>query len=352
LDGLRGIAASMVIAFHYLNGIERHRWGQAIQTYAAFGATGVDLFFVLSGFLLASILLERRNSSTYFSSFYVRRVCRIFPLYFALLFAVLGIVPGVQALAADGNFSWGPARVWWFFAYVQNYGMGFINEYRPVLLAPTWSLAVEEQFYAVLPAVVRWLSTRSLALCAMLAWIGSAVLRVIIVQTGVWPPLAASTWSICRLDPLALGVLAALLVRSGGRLPSRLLVAAAVILLGSCFLCAPWRTPLLDCFFIAAVAAGYTALLLQCIWYPAGRIARFAAAPAFRWLGTISYGTYLLHAPVRCVVLALFRDSTSRSILLPGFLVTPLSLLLTLIFAQLSWRYFERRFVAWSHRHA
>jgi peptidoglycan/LPS O-acetylase OafA/YrhL len=269
-----------------------------------------------------------------------------------LLLAVVGIAPHVPALAADENFFWGPARAWWFFTYLQNYGMGAIGEYRPLLLAPTWSLAVEEQFYAVLPATIRWLSTTSLAVGALAAWIASAALRVALVETGAFPALAASTWSICRLDSLALGVLAALLVRSGRRIPSRTLLSVAVILLAGCFFSAPWRTPLLDCWFIAAVAAGYTAVLLQCTWYPAGRLARVVSIGTFRWLGTISYGTYLLHAPVRCVALVVYRQLTSRGVPFPGFLVTPLSLLFTLVLAQASWAYFERRFVEWSHRHA
>jgi peptidoglycan/LPS O-acetylase OafA/YrhL len=341
----------MVIAAHYLNGIERHRFGRTIQTYAAFGATGVDLFFVLSGFLLAGILLDRRHSTGYFSSFYVRRACRIFPLYFVLLLSIVCIVPHVPFLAGNVNFIWGSAQAWWFFTYVQNYGMGAIGAYQPLLLAPTWSLAVEEQFYAVLPVTIRLLSTSVLVACAALAWIGSAVLRVVIVQTGIWPPLAASTWSICRLDSLAVGVLAAVLVRSNRRIPSRILVVASAALLAACFLCSPWRTPLLECFLIAAVSAGYAALLLLCIWYPAGRVSKTVSMGTFRWLGTISYGTYLLHAPVRSLVLAVFHELTSRGIPFPGFLVTPVSLLLTLALAQISWTYFERRFVEWSHRH-
>ena len=352
LDGLRGIAASMVIATHYLNGIERHRFGKVIQTYAVFGATGVDLFFVLSGFLLAGILLERRDSPNYYSSFYLRRACRIFPLYFVLLLAVVFIAPRVPFLAGDVNFDWGPAQVWWFFAYVQNYGMGAIGVFRPLLLAPTWSLAVEEQFYAVLPVTIRLLSAKALVVCAAAAWIVSALLRLVIVRTEAWPPLAASTWSICRLDSLAVGVLAAVLVRSNRRIPFRILAALSFVLLAACFLSSPWRTPLIECVTIAAVAAGYAALLLACIWYPAGWLARAIAVRPFRWLGIISYGTYLLHAPVRCVVLASFRELTARGAGIPGYLVTPLSLVLTIGIAQLSWTFFEQRFVRWSHRHA
>jgi peptidoglycan/LPS O-acetylase OafA/YrhL len=351
LDGLRGIAAAMVIATHYLNGIERHRFGRTIQSYAAFGVTGVDLFFVLSGFLLAGILLDRRHSPGYYSSFYIRRACRIFPLYFVLLLAVVWIVPRVPFLVNDPNFVWGPARAWWFFTYVQNFGMGAIGAYLPILLAPTWSLAVEEQFYAVLPVTIRLLSPRSLVTCAVLAWVASVTLRVVIVQTRVLPAIAISTWSICRLDSLALGVLAAVRVRSNRQIPSRMLAATSAVLLGAAFLSGPWKTPLLDSFLIAAVAAGYTALLLHCIWYPAAWIPRTVSWRVFRWLGTISYGTYLLHAPVRCVVLALFQEATSRGIRFPGFLVTPASLLLTVGLAQSSWTFFERRFVQWSHRH-
>jgi peptidoglycan/LPS O-acetylase OafA/YrhL len=351
LDGLRGLAASMVIATHYLNGIERHRFGKAIAPYVGFGATGVDLFFVLSGFLLTGILLDRRHRPRYYSSFYIRRVCRIFPLYFALLLAVVCIVPQVPFLAADRNFAWENAQIWWFFVYVQNYGMGAIGGYVPSVLAPTWSLAVEEQFYAVLPLTVRLLSTNALAAAAVLAWIGSAVLRVFIVQSGAWPALAASTWSVCRLDSLSAGILAAILVRSNVRMPARTLLLAAVFLLGACVLSGPWQTPLLECFLVSCAALGYASLMLYCIWYPQQPLSAAASTPILRWLGTVSYGTYLLHAPVRCLALAIFHELVTRGVRVPGFLVTPVSLAVTIALARWSWIYYESRFVRWSHRH-
>jgi peptidoglycan/LPS O-acetylase OafA/YrhL len=349
LDGLRGIAASMVIATHYLNGIERHTFGKAIAPYVGFGATGVDLFFVLSGFLLTGILLDRRHSPNYYSSFYLRRACRIFPLYYALLLAVICVVPLVPSLAADRNFDWGAARIWWFFVYVQNYGMGAISGYMPRLLAPTWSLAVEEQFYALLPFTVRLLSRRALLAAAMLAWAGSLLLRVLIVQSGALPALAASTWSICRLDSLAAGILIALLVRSGVRVSSRALLAAALVLLGLCVVSGPWRSPLLECFSISAVSAGYGCLLLCCIQFPGHPVSAAVSLPVFRWLGKISYGTYLLHAPVRALALAGFHELSTRGVPVPGLLVTPVSLAATIALAYCSWIYYESRFIRWSH---
>jgi peptidoglycan/LPS O-acetylase OafA/YrhL len=348
---LRGIAASMVIATHYLNGVERHNFGKAIAPYVGFGATGVDLFFVLSGFLLAGLLLDRRAGSGYYSSFYIRRACRIFPLYFALLLAVVCIVPLVPFLAADHNFDWGAAKVWWFFVYIQNYGMGAIGSYRPALLGPTWSLAVEEQFYAMLPLTIRLLSIRALVAAAALAWAGSLLLRVFIVQAGAWPVLAASIWSICRLDSLAAGILAAILARSQVRVPSRVLILAAACLLGGCLVSGPWRTPLLECFWIAFVAAGYACLVLYGIWYPAHSLSAAVSTPVLRWLGTISYGTYLLHAPVRCLALAVFHELAIRGVAAPGFVVTPVSLAVTIALAHWSWTHYESHFVRWSHRH-
>ena len=137
LDAMRGIAIAMVVARHY--------WPETFPG----GGLGVNLFFVLSGYLIGGILLDNRGAGGYFKIFYGRRAFRILPLYWLLL----ALYPGFGL------------SVWWFLAFGQNAGW-VIAAVFPVghPLSVTWSLAVEEQFYLVLPACVAFLPRRRLVL--------------------------------------------------------------------------------------------------------------------------------------------------------------------------------------------
>lgn len=156
LDGVRGLAALGVLVWHFGPTIAAVEPGSTLA-YACRAVSlawaGVDLFFALSGFLIASILLRAAGSPRYFLTFYVRRAARILPLYFVLL-----------AVLAAGNLDGGlffPAVLrplfesqlpgWSFPVFAQNLFMPGINDFGPKLTSVTWSLAVEEQFYLILP---------------------------------------------------------------------------------------------------------------------------------------------------------------------------------------------------------
>jgi len=349
LDGLRGIAVLLVVSIHYSNGLSRHgETGRLIETYAGFGATGVDLFFVLSGFLITSILLRERNASDYYSQFYRRRICRIVPLYLLLLLVIVFLMPHIPILALDENLAWDGAQPWWFFLFVQNYGMGVIGDYRPRIFAPAWSLAVEEHFYAVLPVTIRALSIGTLSFWIMTAWGLSIITRLAIINTGIVPVLATETWSVCRVDAIAAGVLAALFISRKGRV-GRLVLIFSLLILTLCFALPQFGTTATYGLRATVLALGYAGILLYCVSYPSAMIPVFIASDIFRWLGKISYGVYLLHAPIRCVLLAAARELRADGSDVPGFVVTPAALLLTLWVAHISWNYFERPIVNWSH---
>jgi peptidoglycan/LPS O-acetylase OafA/YrhL len=156
LDGIRGCAILLVIVWHYI-ACEIHATPPGIvRSYLvsalSLTVSGVDLFFVLSGFLIAGILLDNRSASNYFRVFYVRRVCRIFPLYFL----VLGMFVAFVALGAtqSSRLSWifhDPLPLWSYATFTQNVFMGLRGDFGPFWLGMTWSLAVEEQFYCFIP---------------------------------------------------------------------------------------------------------------------------------------------------------------------------------------------------------
>jgi peptidoglycan/LPS O-acetylase OafA/YrhL len=131
LDGIRGLAISLVLLYH-------------LTASFKMGWCGVDLFFVLSGFLITNILLRTKNSQSYFCSFYARRTLRIFPLYFFVLFLAFWILIPVAQHFGKAPQSLDAGHLWYWF-YISNWWNGTGHEID--WLSHFWSLAVEEQFY-------------------------------------------------------------------------------------------------------------------------------------------------------------------------------------------------------------
>jgi len=157
LDGLRGVAILLVLLWHGL--FEMNANSRVLSGLLALGKlswSGVDLFFVLSGFLIGGILLDAKDSPHYFTTFYIRRAYRILPLYFA----VIGVAYSIGHLSTD--FGWLGAdlatmKIPWasYPTFTQNLWMAYLGTYGSFTLAATWSLAVEEQFYLTAPLLIR-----------------------------------------------------------------------------------------------------------------------------------------------------------------------------------------------------
>src|ERR1700739_4868121 len=149
LDGLRALAILLVVAWHYL-GIGDGPASTPWRIFVA-GRTGVDLFFVLSGYLITRILLANKASPNYFSAFYGRRSFRILPVYFILVAVYLV----GRRLGGSAPILFGGPLPWWSYVIgFQNIWMAIEQTYGATWLAGTWSLAIEEQFYLVFPLVV------------------------------------------------------------------------------------------------------------------------------------------------------------------------------------------------------
>ena len=187
LDGVRGLAILMVIVFHVTKTLPSMH---VEIPHAAFrllclGQTGVDLFFVLSGFLITGILLDTKNMSGRFVKFYGRRILRIFPLYYVVLLA--GVLITIET---TGQISRQHGIPWiWLFSYLGN-----VPPTRGVddpCFGHFWSLAVEEQFYLIWPAVVYLLPQRLWACHECMAMIVTApVSRLVIEQAGLSSPFS------------------------------------------------------------------------------------------------------------------------------------------------------------------
>src|SRR6266403_5622540 len=178
LDGLRGVAIALVLLWHFVFIPIEAAPGTFWSYFQATGRltwSGVDLFFVLSGFLIGGILLDSRDSPNYFRTFYKRRFFRIVPLYGVMLFTALMVGRGeIDA--------WIPTLS--YFAFLQNLWMARFATFG-VLLAATWSLAIEEQFYLTLPAVIHFVDPRWIIGTLVAGIVAAPATRIAVGH--IWP---------------------------------------------------------------------------------------------------------------------------------------------------------------------
>ncbi len=206
---MRGLAILLVLA-HNLSPLEAptNLIGRALEMGFDDGWIGVQLFFVLSGFLITGILLDTQQASNYFKSFIVRRALRIFPIYYLTLIAFLIVLPAVGVLAHDFGGSWQHQLPLWLYYsnWTLPYGLG--GDAMPHF----WSLAVEEQFYLLWPLLIyRLKPMQVIKLCVGLA-VASLLIRIGMLASQMQVE-AIYTFTVCRMDALALGGAAAALLR-------------------------------------------------------------------------------------------------------------------------------------------
>ena len=196
LDGIRGIAILIVLLGHLIT----QPIGFEIVRLGPLPAVGVDLFFVLSGFLITNVLLRAKDKEHFFVNFYSRRALRIVPLYFALLIFMFGIAN--HRLAA---LTFNDQKLHWqvFAFYLQNIYYHQTSELGPLALAVTWSLAIEEQFYMVWPLLISKLTIRKLSVVAGVLIFIAPIARIVVPWFGYDPYINP----LCRVDAMAMGAL-------------------------------------------------------------------------------------------------------------------------------------------------
>jgi peptidoglycan/LPS O-acetylase OafA/YrhL len=301
LDGVRGIAILGVVIFHAVAFEVHNRLELAFGMAANFGWAGVDLFFVLSGFLITSILLRARGGANYYRAFYIRRGLRIFPLYFAycaVLFLVLPTIYGWHSAKSAVLVNAAP----WFLTYTLNIKMAMIGRRAAVMgTAFFWSLAVEEQFYLIWPSVVARVRLEHLSrLCLIVAGV-ALCWRIWMVQRGY--TLAAYVLLPSRMDGLALGAWAAIQVsRPGGldrvaRFAMPVLASSAIALLALIAKAgnAGWEKPLMSTLGLTLLAIASTAFIVLAVaGAPSSLLSRAVAVAPLRFFGRYAYGLYVL----------------------------------------------------------
>ncbi len=356
LDGLRGVAVLMVLAFHFL-----HVDGQggtvegALLSVSRAGWAGVDLFFVLSGFLITGILLDARGGPGYFRAFYARRVLRIFPLYYAYL-AVLFLVLPLFLPSLDVK----PETQGWLWAYLGNVLFAREGGFQASpYTGHFWSLAVEEQFYLAWPLLVWMLPRRRLAAVCLGLVVAAFALRLGIHRT-TFNSTAAYVLTPARMDALALGALVAIAAREPAWWPRVRSGAPWVLWLSAAAVAAVWihqggffgGDPVVQVWAFGPLAAGFAALLVLALEARPSGLSWALDRPALRGAGKYSYGLYVLHYPIFLALeaagftsLALAGVLGSRIAGMAAFAAA--SGAATFAAALLSWNLLEKPFLRW-----
>ena len=274
LDGLRGIAILMVFAFHY-----RGALGWRVCN---FGWSGVDLFFVLSGFLITGILYDTRNDPGYYKTFYARRALRIFPVFY--LFAAVMFLAGSHWKPVDLSLlfyvGWPVELIW----------HGMIWTAFPIY--HLWSLSIEEQFYLFWPMLMAKVQ-KPITLCVALFAV-ALLLRILV--SGRW----ASSFLLCRMDGLAVGAALALLWRTQWKDRLQAWAIPGFSVCSACLLLLLWMRHTVDAedsvirtIGFSMIALTYGAFLVVSVAHP-----RICSMAILRRFGKYSYGMYLFHLPL------------------------------------------------------
>jgi len=341
LDGLRGAAALSVVLAHYFGEVP-HRIGAL-----AVGWIGVDVFFVLSGFLVGGILLDNREAPNLLATFYLRRAARIFPVYYVVLLLSIGFSDAARSHGwADFHYPW-----FVFAAYAQNVAMAFSGRLPGNSFLPMWTLAVEEQFYLLMPLVIRYCPPRYLKWVVAFGIVSAPVLRLIFEAAG--NPDASLVLLPCRWDGLLLGVAVAIvqrdhdlrdaLVRHTGAVRGVALIAIAVVPISLAL--APQLLTTLTLFDLLIVITLFMLLVLN----DAPEGARLRWRP-LQFFGRVSYCLYLAHQPIANAMHGLILGGRP-DIGSPGQVgVTIAAFGVSIGVAMVTWRFIEAPCIAFGKR--
>lgn len=357
LDAVRGVAILLVLATHFFNYDGLPPPTVLLDRVAAMvfkvGWIGVDLFFVLSGFLITGILYDSKGSERYLRNFYARRVLRIFPVYYVSLLIFLVVLPHVypgdralRALRTDG---------FWYWTYLTNLKIALDGFPLFGALGHFWSLAIEEQFYLVWPVVVLLFGRSNLIRICLLCILGSFFFRVLLVRGDYGT--AAYVLMPARMDALAVGAMLALIARGPRGLASIApLARPAAALLGAVVLAIfvwregllPWD-PVMKTIGHTLLAALFAAVLVLALTSSERSVCgRICTSRTLCFFGRYSYGLYVFHHPILFFNFGafLFLDRfplVFGSMLLKKLVFMTSAMTVSIGIALISWNLYEKR---------
>ena len=350
LDGLRAIAVILVLINHYVPTSIASMW-----RLKAVGWVGVDLFFVLSGFLITRILIETRTRETYYRDFYVRRTLRIFPLYYCVLVVIFSAMLLWHHGAAYRELAhWGNPL--WSWLYLENVQIVMLDKApRAFSLVPLWSLHVEEQFYLLFPLVVRLMSPRALVKVLVGVVVGAPLLRLVLWWLDPGNQYVDYMLLPCRFDALALGALIAIRIKRPIQIDRRLLgaltigAATVVYVLFATLGHNLWNDPFTRVWGYSLFPAAFGCMVLWIVRYRGSWQTNWLNAAPLQFVGKTSYAIYLLQAPVAGALGVLLGSTLIWSSDVIRFVLICAT---TIGLAALSWRFLERPLLQLKERFA
>lgn len=356
LDGIRALAITLVFMRHYGGGSHGGMILRVINAVRERGWVGVDLFFVLSGFLITGILYDTRADSRYFSRFYVRRSLRILPVFYIVMAFLLLLTPVF-------HYEWHWMQLTFVFYignFFANYHLDLYNiasashPAASVSIGHFWSLCVEEQFYLIWPLVV-WFVRDRVKLIRVAIGISALSLVLRFAMIGRFGLVIGEGWIIrtlpFRMDSLLIGGILALLLRGSSadrwQRASKwvfwvfLTAVAAVFTLSPAY-DSPWLLSVgLTC--TALTSAGLIGMTLR----PGSPAYRLFHLKPLRVLGKYSYGFYVYHLLFRTAWVSVlgFFEGHMHALALPGIILIPVNFLLVFLVSKASYDWIEARFL-------
>ena len=343
LDGLRGIAILLVVFYHNFGFIN----------YFFFGWLGVDLFFVLSGFLITDVLLRTRNAPNYLKNFYVRRVLRIFPLYYLILIIFLIFVPifAPHILNLDYYFQ----NQVWFWTYLQNWLFIFHQIPQNTLaLNHFWSLAVEEQFYLLWPFIILlFRKPKPLIYPLLFLLIGIITLRFILWSFQIENLAYFNLYTFSRIDGICIGSLLAVLRTVNHKAINRYFTIIVLALAALNFVFYFFNKQNQFSYPYLAIA-GYTTfatifglLVNEGVEGEETTINKLLSFRLLRFFGIISYSLYVFHWPLYLLLSPVLARWSARNLdfINSSIFASLVATILSILLAWLSFHFFEKKFL-------
>lgn len=353
IDGLRAIAIILVISFHYINnqlvGVP-HPFAKFLYFSTSFGWAGVDLFFVLSGFLIGSILIKNQEKGDFFKTFYLRRFVRIIPNYFLLIFFFLIIIN--LPLLKDDYFLSGNRviPIWSYFLMVHNLFMASLHNMGNTAMSVTWSIGIEEQFYLLFPLFIYFIKPKFIPAFLVFVVLLANLFRLIT------PILPGENFSIpayvllpCRMDAISFGILIAWMnlkldfkILNNNHLNSLyFLIFLIVSICGYLMVKFGDIGPIRNSLF----ALVFSSILVISLARPNSYFGQILGSKILVWIGRISYSLYLFHYIILGVFVVIGQNYFPDLFGLKGFIISIIAISFSVLFSWLIFKYFETPFV-------
>jgi len=343
LDGFRGLACIIVVAYHNF---------PQLNKYLFFGWSALDMFFVLSGFLITDILIRTMGDKDYLKNFYVRRILRVMPLYYTSLILFLVILPRIRQLPVQLDYF--VSHQAWFWFSMQNWLLVFFPVRSPSTLNHLWSLAVEEQFYLVWPLVFALVRKPKILVILL------GLLLALLAGTRFWlwseqiEGLAYyNLFTFTRIDGICIGCMVALMQKINPGFIGKHLALIVLTFAGFNYLFYFFNLNQPNSFpYLGMVGYSTFSMLFGIVVYDIiNRKSRFfdlvLNVPVMKWAGKISYGTYIFHWPLYQIIspglVQFFSRYTTPGTAEMGASIT--ASLLSFLAGFISFRYFEQYFL-------